>query len=25
VVRLARGEYAISEPFLAEWVRRNEG
>ena len=24
VVRRARGEYAIAEPFLAEWILRNE-
>ena len=24
VVRIARGEYRIAEPFLAEWIARNE-
>jgi hypothetical protein len=23
-VRQARGEYRIAEPFLAEWIERNE-
>jgi hypothetical protein len=24
ISRVGRGEYAIAEPFLAEWIARNE-